>query len=214
MDYENPLFLLLVVISGICWTIVYIDSIRIGFKDKTYAMPILALALNLCWEGLYAYVYLEKNFADVQGWINFVWFLLDVVILYTFLKFSKEDFEAYSGKKYFYPWVVFIFITALVIQISFKVEFGEGGPLYAAFLQNLAMSVLYLNLIVKRKGTKGQTLSIAYAKCIGTLCATGYGGWLAGSQLALVLGIFCFIFDVIYIIYMHKAISSEKMSRQ
>lgn len=210
MDYENPLFLFLVVVSGICWTIVYIDSIRIGFKDKTYAMPILALALNLCWEGLYAYVYLARSIVDVQGWITFVWFWFDVVILCTFLKFGKEDFKAYSGEKFFYPWIVFIFVAALVIQISFKAEFDMVGPLYAAFLQNLLMSVLYLNLIVKRKGTKGQTLTIAYAKCIGTLCATGYGGWLAGYQLAFVLGVFCFLFDVIYIVYMHKAIRVQK----
>jgi hypothetical protein len=32
--------LLLTVLSGIAWTIVYIDSIRVGFKQKTYAMPI------------------------------------------------------------------------------------------------------------------------------------------------------------------------------
>jgi hypothetical protein len=35
----------LTVLSGIAWTIVYIDSIRVGFKQKTYAMPITATAV-------------------------------------------------------------------------------------------------------------------------------------------------------------------------
>ncbi len=37
----------LIVISGICWSIVYVDSIRIGFKQKTYAMPLFALLFRL-----------------------------------------------------------------------------------------------------------------------------------------------------------------------
>lgn len=31
--------LILTVISGIAWTIIYIDAIRIGFKYRTYATP-------------------------------------------------------------------------------------------------------------------------------------------------------------------------------
>jgi hypothetical protein len=41
---------LLTLISGLAWTIVYIESIRVGFRDKAYAMPIAALALNFAWE--------------------------------------------------------------------------------------------------------------------------------------------------------------------
>ena len=39
-------------------------------KKRTYAMPIVALAFNLCWESLYAYVYLNRNIADIQAWIT------------------------------------------------------------------------------------------------------------------------------------------------
>ena len=46
--------LLLTVLSGVAWTIVYIDSIRVGFKPKTYAMPIAALGMNIAWEWTYA----------------------------------------------------------------------------------------------------------------------------------------------------------------
>ena len=31
--------LFLVALSGICWTVVYVDAIRIGFRNKTYAIP-------------------------------------------------------------------------------------------------------------------------------------------------------------------------------
>jgi len=31
------------ILSGVFWTIVYIDGIRVGMRDKSYAMPIWAL---------------------------------------------------------------------------------------------------------------------------------------------------------------------------
>jgi hypothetical protein len=37
-------------LSGAC-QIVYIDRIRVGFKQKTYARPIAALGLNIAWNG-------------------------------------------------------------------------------------------------------------------------------------------------------------------
>ena len=48
----NTAGLILVGISGICWTIVYIELIRNGFKDKACGMPIFALGLNIVWEFL------------------------------------------------------------------------------------------------------------------------------------------------------------------
>jgi len=41
------LFLLL--LSGMCWAIVYIELICLGFKEKTYGMPFIALAFNFTW---------------------------------------------------------------------------------------------------------------------------------------------------------------------
>lgn len=60
--------LLLTVLSGIAWTIVYIDSIRVGFKQKTYAMPIAALGLNIAWEWTYAVRDLTHD-PQLQAWV-------------------------------------------------------------------------------------------------------------------------------------------------
>ena len=45
----NTAGLILVGISGICWTIVYIELIRNGFRDKACGMPLFALGLNIVW---------------------------------------------------------------------------------------------------------------------------------------------------------------------
>ena len=41
--------IILAVASGICWTVVYIEGIRVGFRDRSYAIPFYALALNFAW---------------------------------------------------------------------------------------------------------------------------------------------------------------------
>ena len=45
---------ILVAISGIAWTIVYLELIRTGFRQKACGMPLFVLTLNLAWEVIYA----------------------------------------------------------------------------------------------------------------------------------------------------------------
>src|SRR6202790_3423797 len=73
----------LTVVSGICWTIVYIEGIRVGFRDRSYAIPFLALALNIAWELLHT-VFGFRAGVSTQTIINGVWFAFDVGILYTY----------------------------------------------------------------------------------------------------------------------------------
>ena len=79
------------------------------------------------------------------------------------------------------------------------------GAGYSAFLQNLLMSVLFIAMLIKRGNTEGQSVNIAVNKWVGTLAPTvlfgivGDGGFPKGSWLILVLGIFCSIFDLIYL---------------
>lgn len=47
--------LFLTLLSGIGWIIVYEECIRLGIKQKIYAMPFWALALNITWEAIYTY---------------------------------------------------------------------------------------------------------------------------------------------------------------
>jgi hypothetical protein len=37
----------LTALSGIAWTVVYVEAVRIGFAQRTYALPVAALALDI-----------------------------------------------------------------------------------------------------------------------------------------------------------------------
>ena len=78
---------ILVSISGITWTIVYIELIQKGFKEKACGMPLFALTLNLAWELIYAIdgLFISKSFILVQSIANVVWAFFDIFILITWL---------------------------------------------------------------------------------------------------------------------------------
>ena len=87
-----------------------------------------------------------------------------------------------------------------------KPQFGVAvGAGYSAFLQNLLMSVLFIDMLIKRGNSEGQSLTIAVSKWLGTLAPTilfgfiGSGSFPKGSFLILTSGVFCSIFDLIYI---------------
>ena len=204
--------LILVAISGVAWSAVYVQSIRIGFKQKTYAMPLFALGLNICWEGIYAYTDLfVRGDISAQAIANTAWFLLDIVILVTYFKFAGSECRTETERKYFVPWTVLALITCFVLQILFIYEYGDvAGEKYSAYLQNLAMSLCYLYMLRARGSSKGQSQVIAVSKCLGTLTPTIIGV-MEGNNFILITGILCFVFDIIYIIALKKVTDTEKL---
>lgn len=82
--------------------------------------------------------------------------------------------------------------------------------MYAAFIQNLMMSVLFIDMLVKRKATEGQSMVIAVAKWIGTLAPTILFYLMYHDVFILYLGASCAVFDVIYIVLLYNAIKASK----
>jgi hypothetical protein len=191
--------LFLTLLSGVAWTIVYIVSIRIGFTQKTYAIPLAALALNIAWEWIHGVHGLITD-RSVQTYVNLAWGLADLLIVYTFFRYGRGELPPFLRRWMFIGWGVVVIAAAFVVQWLFVVEFGwPAAAEYAAFLQNLLMSGLFIVMFVARRGPRGQSLVIGLAKWIGTLAPTIVFGALAGSALILGLGIVCSVFDLTYI---------------
>jgi hypothetical protein len=215
MTNLDAIKLILTLVSGISWTIVYIDGIRIGFKHRSYAIPFYALALNFAWESLYTY-YGFQSTVSVQAVVNAVWLLFDAGILITYFKYGRKYFPARvpgfasaaanDNTTPFIIWSALALIAAFCVEYAFRKEFGvRVGAGYSAFLQNLLMSVLFIAMLVKRGSREGQSLTIAVSKWLGTLAPTilfgivGDGGFPNGSFLIVMVGMLCSVFDLIYI---------------
>lgn len=190
---------MLTLVSGIAWTVVYGEAIRIGLRDRTYAMPLAALALNLAWESTYAVREFSAGIS-AQGVVDAVWALADLAILGTYLRFGRAELPPFVTRPLFAAWSALVLATGFAVQWLFLAHFGmHDATRYAAFLQNLLMSGLFVSLYAARRGRRGQSLTIAVAKWLGTLAPTLLFGVVEHSPFILGLGVLCSVFDLAYI---------------
>ncbi|MGI6109807.1 MAG: hypothetical protein ACOYB8_08235 [Eubacteriaceae bacterium] len=207
--------LLLTAISGICWTLVYIDLIRRGFKDKTCGMPLFALGLNIAWEVLYSIdgLFIHHAFIPAQSAANVAWAVCDCLILVTWFKFGKALLPE-KAQQYFVPYSILAIASCAVMQLAFYIHFFDNvvaASQYSAFAQNATMSILFLSMLFRRENTKGQSMLIAVGKCIGTLAPTILGGFVESINWFIICtGAVSFIFDVIYIVFFANAHKEEQ----
>lgn len=200
------------VISGICWMIVYEECIRIGLTKKTYCMPLFALGLNLAWESIYSLMGLAAHNYNAQTIVNTIWFLMDAVILYTYLCYGWRENGGRRDTK-FYAWTALVIVSSYILQIAFVMEFGALQAMrYSAYLQNTLMSVLFISMLQKRRSSEGQSMLLAIAKWLGTVAPLG-NLMFELQPLILLTGILCSVFDVLYIILLGKQIRSERLTQ-
>ncbi len=200
---------ILVGISGLAWTIVYIELIRQGNRDKACGMPLFALTLNLAWEWIYGIdgLLISKSFMPVQSIANIIWAVFDIFVMMTWVKYGKQYLPE-RVKKFFVPFTILATAFGFAIQFAFyfNCETVVIASIYSAFLQNVVMSVLFIVMLFRREDTKAQTLRIAFCKWLGTLTPTIYGQ-INGTTVAgfiLITGILCSFFDIIYICLLWK----------
>ncbi|MEB2783237.1 hypothetical protein [Algoriphagus persicinus] len=195
---------LFIALCGLGWIIAYIEALRVGFRDKSYGIPFLTLALNFSWEIYYTFQgYLVFGY-HVSTLINFIWILIDIGILFTYFKYGHPEVKA--NKATFLAQSSVVLIACFVIQhVAFQWLGIVNGALYIGYLINFLMSFLFIRMYFRRPDLKGQSLLIAIPKCLGTFSTTLLFG-IIGSKTAggvhepiLYIGMIIFVTDLIYI---------------
>ena len=179
--------------SGICWTLVYLIIIHLGFREKTYGMPIPALCANVSWEFLFSFIHPHE---PPQNYINLTWFAFDLVIVFQTLCFGTT---ALPSKKLFYAAFVLGLVVSFGAITTITYEFSDWDGKYSAFGQNLMMSILFIAMLLRRQDLKGQSIFVAIFKMVGTLLPSLlFFLRFPGSVLLNFLYISIFVFDLIY----------------
>lgn len=219
-----------IILSGLAWTITYIALVYRGFKDKSYGMPLAALALNFTWELVYSFIYPPHAYGIMTTVINSVWFICDIGILMTLLIYGYKYFkEQYQLKKATFYWMITVGFTICLLMML------VGGPFFAeftyfnndyfesakfiAFIQNAIMSILFVCFFYSRKAhnhpIEGQSFTIAWSKLIGTSLTVGISYSMAHPNNWYFIGIFIatsFIFDVWYAVLIFKELKANKIN--
>lgn len=198
------MFNLLMLGSGLLWTVAYLLIIRQGFRDRTYGMPLVALCANLSWEFIFAVVHPHGM---PQRAVNFVWFGFDLLIAWQLLRFgpSEWDLEPWAFRSLFGLSLVLAFGGVLLVTY----EFENWSGAYAAFGQNLMMSALFIDMFRRRHNLRGQSSAIAACKLGGTLLASLAFYFLtetgATSRLLQYCFVSIFVLDLFYLLLVVRA---------
>ena len=193
------MFISLMLGSGVLWSLTYLLIIWQGFRDQTYGMPLVALCANLSWEGIFAFVHPSQS---IQRTVNQVWFALDVVILLQLLWYGRREFPDLAPAT-FYALCGLALATSFAAVLLISAEFNDWGGVYAAFGQNLMMSVLFITMLYRRRSLRGQSRGIALCKLLGTaLASLAFYRYAAISQRSVLLP-FLYLailgYDVLYL---------------
>ena len=207
--------MLAALIGSLLWTLAYILMIRRGFRDRTYALPLLAILLNFSWEFIYVVIYRPDNRTVL--WLRIIWLVVDVFNVWLLLRYGKAIQSVPEIKQHFYSVVVCTFALCYLGHLALHERFSDHPASDSAYSINFIMSVLFVFMYFNRRDLSGLSYGAAWAKMLGTgimSLATVIGFLKEGGTHFFLEYLFAciFLFDVIYIYMLHKASSPVPQS--
>jgi hypothetical protein len=193
----------LLAVSRFFFLVAYFEIIRVGFRDKTYGMPIPALLVSITWEFTYCFIYPHGG---IQQYIDYLWFALDVVIFYQLLKYWRTEIRDMSPIIFYFSIFTFLIIS-LILIILMEQDFQDGGA-YSGSLDYFMMGILFLLMFYKRKSLRGQSVLIALSKLLSALFAWAWqyefhqSAWHFPSLMFFIITTFIFDFTYLILVYL------------
>ncbi len=163
---------LLAFAGDLLWAIVYIIAIVIGQRQRTYAVPMVAIGLNVTWEVLHTAIYPPALFANLIA--NLIWLAFDLLIVIQLIRFGRDRQSNDVVRRFFGGVVVGMLGLALVGHATFyrhvtsNAIFPDTDGVVSAFVINLVMSVLFIAFYFERPSGEGISRPIAWLKMFGT----------------------------------------------
>lgn len=196
------------VISGLgtlAWLLAYVLVVRRGFLDRTYGMPLAALAANIGNELIFAVVHPAEG---LLRWSNFLWAAVDVVIVCQVIRYVPRELPS-LGARWSRLTVPLAIAVATVLQLSFIAEFDDYGGAYCIFGINVMMSLCFVQMALARGDRRGQSIPIAVAKLVGTALFSLAMFFFsrddfARGPLLTVLYVVCLVADVAYVALLRR----------
>ena len=222
------------IIGAVCWFVAYILIIRRGRLDKSCGMPFAALCANISWEIIFSFIYpefacagrspnLPTNYnpfargitagSGAQELVNIIWFLMDVLIVGTYLWYGKRDFTPLLPQKLFSPSFLVTFGMSMVIVGTSVQQFNDCEGVYSAFGMNLMMSVLFPIMLLQRGDSRGQSFYIAAMKMLGTAgFSIRFYALNPDSAFLNAQYIFILLFDMLYTGMIFQKLVKERIN--
>lgn len=158
------------VVGDLLWLVVYVTAIRIAIRDKTYAIPVAAIVLNVTWELTYTLIHPPPHAVDLGA--SLLWLALDLVILIELLRHGTAEVQRNAG---LFRLSVLGGVAAALLghvtlyaHVTANAIFPDTGGVTVAYVINLVMSLLFLGMYFRPSDRAALSRTIAWAKMLGT----------------------------------------------
>ncbi|MFJ7965152.1 hypothetical protein [Streptomyces sp. NPDC096324] len=204
------MFSAILIMGGNLWYLTYILIIRASARDRTLGMPLVAVAINLCWE--FTFTFIEPYPLGFK-WSIIIWFCLDLVIVYQTLRYGPAQFPRLSQRA-FYAIFGLTVCLALPLVLAVNHAFNDAWGLHSAYFDNLAFSAMFIAMLYSRGSSKGQSVGIAASKLLGTalmsLAFALHPDVLPHSPLLWILWGSCLVLDTVYLVALSRVCAAER----
>ncbi|KID84590.1 hypothetical protein MGU_08254 [Metarhizium guizhouense ARSEF 977] len=119
----GPVCDILLSVCILCWSVAYALIVSRGWHHKSYGMPLLAVAMNVSWECVYA-VYVTKGMW-LEQFCCAIWLVLDFGIIYTAVRNGPREWKTSSPfvGRHIGPILALLTMIGFAGQLSFATWF-------------------------------------------------------------------------------------------
>ncbi|GIJ91832.1 hypothetical protein Asppvi_010807 [Aspergillus pseudoviridinutans] len=216
---EQPLAVTLLVIGvGVGWLANYLGMIRKSFQDRTYCMPLVALACNISYELVYV---LYPPDSPMWPIVFGLWLAVDVAVAYTTMRFGPNEWGHAPLVQRNLPWILVASIAGwITVHLALIAHFGPvEAAAWSAFGCQLFLSAANLCQLMVRGSSRGTSPFIWLTRFMGTAIVLPHEilryknkdptvfwnnplGWWGGAAF--------YVFDISYGILLWKILRSER----
>lgn len=171
---KNPLsepYFITGIVGCALWTVAYILFIWRGIKDRIHTLPMLAICLNLAWESMAIAVL--PNPVWLWSILEWSWLVLDVGLFAILWVFGRDHVGAPEIQRHYHLIISLLLVLCFVGQLAFVLMFGDLLGFIIAFVINLVMSALFIQMYFdRREDLRGLSYWGGWLKMLGTACTS------------------------------------------
>jgi hypothetical protein len=199
-------------VGAVFWLVAYGFTLLRCWRDKSYGFPWMAIALNVTWEFIYSFVYVDRA-APLWYQGNRLWILLDLGLLAQLLRYGRPLQRIPEIRRWFHPLVALSLAGSYGFILLFADAFDDWSGGEIAFVTNLIMSLLFIFMYFERRDLRGLSYRAAWAKMVATFLillvtlpyhslVTPNPAWVG---FLLYCGLVTFALDATYVVLLTRA---------
>lgn len=181
-NYYHPLFAIPLAIAAIGWLTTYVVIIRRSLADQACGMPLIPLCINCAWEFVFGFVLPDKPPAN---YANMLWFVFDIGIVYTYLKYGRREFPKLLPAWSFVPSFVMLMALALIGVLAVTYQFKDWTGSISGWGDNLLVFSMWIAMLLRRGNTRGQSMYAVLPAFVGSACLIPLEMIISPSSLLL-----------------------------